>query len=422
MSERTALQWLNPVLACGVALFVGEFAQPGLGGAIAQPRRGDPLPAFDAPAVQTEPFSTIVGGVVTVAHPAVGALLVTGSDAAAVASGCTGTLVGCSSFLTAAHCLRGKQPSELRVFFPSNGIVSVKSFTRHTEYKDCPGGPGICSAADIALVELGAPMSGLQALPVTRNNPVPVGDIGTIVGYGASGGQRSDFGVKRRGAVSAGQCNFSIPGQGDQDWICWTFLNEATTCFGDSGGPYLASNGAVGGVTSGGLGPAGKEIAYCAAGSRAFDTRVRRYIDWLDRAGYNELRSGSCGAGPQAGASGARIVQRVNETYSPDGTEIAHEIVVPTGTGTLQIAVNGSGPQFAGSAQTVLKAFAPGVDLGSPPDARCRTDSVGNFAFCSVNSPEAGAWQVVVAFEISNPGLHAPFIYQLIGTAVRQFP
>ena len=79
------------------------------------------FPNFDAPAT-SEPFSSIVGGVVTAEYPAVGALLLLG-DGGGIDDGCTGAFVGCTWFLTMAHCLRHRVASNAEVITPHINLV-----------------------------------------------------------------------------------------------------------------------------------------------------------------------------------------------------------------------------------------------------------------------------------------------------------
>jgi hypothetical protein len=82
--------------------------------------------------------------------------------------------------------------------------------------------------------------------------------------------------------------------------------------------------------------------------------------------------------------------------------------------------VNGSRPQFAGGVKAVLKMYAPGAGFGNALDDRCSVETVGNFAFCSIDTPESGAWQVVVSFLAVDPRIHSPFIYKVTGTDVQR--
>src|SRR5512143_2845386 len=75
----------------------------------------------------------IVGGTTTTDFPAVGALLA-GADPASAITSCTGTLVGCRTLLTAAHCVcpgTGAEcqgttaPGAAVVFFAHAGFVPI---------------------------------------------------------------------------------------------------------------------------------------------------------------------------------------------------------------------------------------------------------------------------------------------------------
>ena len=68
----------------------------------------------------------IVNGLPARGHAAVGALL-KGNDAKTASAWCTGTLVGCGKFLTAAHCIvDNPSPKSYFVFFQEVGFFEVK--------------------------------------------------------------------------------------------------------------------------------------------------------------------------------------------------------------------------------------------------------------------------------------------------------
>ncbi|UPK17583.1 S1 family peptidase [Bradyrhizobium sp. 131] len=374
-------------------------------------RIGQRMPAFRNAAASAEAFSSIVGGTITKDFPTVGALLQLGPNNQ-VLNACTGTLIGCRWFLTAGHCIANQNAEAWKVFLQPTGFHDVKSPGHLApEFKPCAKDQvGACPQGDIALLELTQPVQGIRTAPITRANQVPPGDTGTIVGFGTTSSSRADFGIKRRGAVTAGICNGNVPGADDLGWLCWKYLSgrNATTCFADSGGPYIASNGAVAAVSTGDI---SKDA--CSNGALVFDTRLIKYLKWLDQAAP-DARSGTCGDGPQAGDSTAPTTQLVNENYRPDGAPYAHAFNVDAGASSLHVSVGGSGPLFYNVQATSLSLINP-VNKDHP-DQRCKAEVIGNLAHCDVEAPEPGEWQLVVSFKAKNPAAEMPFVYQVVAS------
>ncbi|OPY99277.1 hypothetical protein A5906_26515 [Bradyrhizobium sacchari] len=375
-----------------------------------KPQIGEPMPPFRNAAASTEAFSSIVGGTVTKDFPGVGALVQIGPTNQVV-NACTGTLVGCRWFLTAGHCVAQQNAETFKIFFHSAGFFDVKNPPLLApEYKPCANDEvTACPRADVALLELVHPIVGIKPLPITRNNPVPPGDTGTIVGFGTTSSSRADFGIKRRGAVTAGTCKGSVVGADDQGWLCWKFLSgkNATNCSADSGGPYVASNGAAAGVTSGDL----SKVA-CTSGALVFDTRLTNHSSWFNKTA-SDIKSAACGEGPQAGEPSAPSTQLVIDNYKPDGAPYSHTFTVDEGVSSLNVSAAGTGAHFYNVHMS--------LSLGSPtkqdqPDQRCKPDIVGNLAYCAVESPEPGQWQIVVSFNTSDPSAEMPFIYQIVAS------
>src|SRR6185369_5239744 len=80
----------------------------------------------------------IVNGVSTGDYPAVGALLAP-NDPDTGRLVCSGTLIGCRTFLTAGHCVEGAGPSDFIVYFQHVGFVGVSAIAMHPNY-DYPVG------------------------------------------------------------------------------------------------------------------------------------------------------------------------------------------------------------------------------------------------------------------------------------------
>ncbi|HEU5059269.1 MAG TPA: trypsin-like serine protease [Kofleriaceae bacterium] len=323
---------------------------------------------------------TIVNGTATTGFPTTGILL-TGSNPATLI--CSGTLVGCDVFLTAAHCVcfgSGSQcqdttPDEvLRVYLQNVGFVPVIRRHVHPDFE--------FPDADVAVLELARPVTGVTPTPL-QAAAVPLGTTGTIVGYGRSGGNLDDYGIKQAGEVVTGACPADASGPGH---VCWTYSGEGSnTCNGDSGGPlFVAAGGelAVAGITSGGT------RASCLEGDRSYDNDVFSVRDYIaDAAGADRLGQATCGDLPQVGQDGTTVTSQQGRLAR--GEIAAVEIDVPRGTSELRVTLNAT----EGADMDVR------VRQGEPPTATesdCAGVGPSSYAACAIEAPGAGAWHAAV--------------------------
>ena len=226
-----------------------------------------PIPGGTPPAVMPNIFN----GVATVDFPAVVGLVIVNRDGSSAM--CSGTLIAPAAVLTAAHCLAFDAVRVVVVVFPDAQTrvdYAASAFAIHPRFS-LPRVP----VADLAIVTLARPVADVAPLPLVSRSPRPR-TAGLIVGYGDDGA--GDFG-KRFGTVQLRRCPRGLRVQGGVvrlgKSLCWRpNLVSADTCSGDSGGPLLV-DGAVAGVTSGGIG------ATACPGQLSFDTNVARYRGWI---------------------------------------------------------------------------------------------------------------------------------------------
>lgn len=248
---------------------------------------------------QAQIFPRIVNGVETQTQPATGALLVPfGSGHTTI---CTGTLIGCQTFLTAAHCVCPgdtfctPNPSSYAIFLQHSGIHSVTAIDVHPDYD-------FAVEADVAVVTLGAATSGVPPVPLNASGTPAFGTSGTIVGFGITSGSSDDSGLLREGLVTTDSCSGLVPAPAH---VCWTFQapvgppgQDSNTCSGDSGGPLFVDFGAgpvVAGITSGGI------SSSCLATDRSFDANVYQYGSFITGIGGADLANTTCGPHSQVG-------------------------------------------------------------------------------------------------------------------------
>jgi hypothetical protein len=346
-------------------------------------------------AASNEPISPrIVNGLLTSDFPTTGSLL-TGNDPDSALHWCSGTLIGCETFLTAAHCVceftgsdcqsgpLAPDPNEWLVFFQHAGFFTVSNIAVHLDF-DFP-------TTDVAVITLGTPVNGISPTPINTTASPPFGSSGTIVGFGRSGGANDEYGLKQFGAVVTASCTGGIP---DEQAVCWNFENpvgdpgeDSNTCNGDSGGPLfidLGSGEVVAGVTSGGT------STDCLAPDASFDANVFTYSQWIQSQGGADLFNTTCGSFSQVGTPGVDM-HGFSGTVSTGKLEGRHQLGVAAGAELLVVTMNAS--------QAGSNDFDLYVKYGSPPttsDYDCRAFGANQWGSCEFPFPSQGTWHVLV--------------------------
>ena len=325
----------------------------------------------------------IVNGIQTIRHSAVAAVL-RGSGPTTATAWCTGTLVACDKVLTAAHCVAGDpSPKGYLAYFPTLGFFEV---TNVTWLKDDYRFP----YADLAMLTLAKSVDGIAPISLnTAASPIN-GSIGTIVGYGRTGGKKQDYGVKREGSVKFGSCQDRYA---DKKLLCWDFdadinvgTQDSNTCNADSGGGVFMldkegqrSVQRVVGVVSGGL------DSDCVKGDHSYNTDVFQWRDWLAKS-VDGKRSETCGA---TNIDIPKNFKSALVMLGPEKPEVKFALQVPPGTGSLRVAMNGE-DDGKGKNDFDLLLFE-GSDTAS---AACEQSGTGQFAFCQIEQPSTGPWTI----------------------------
>jgi hypothetical protein len=324
----------------------------------------------------------IVNGIVTTDFPSAGALL-TPSNPSSAGITCSGTLIGCQTFLTAGHCVADDlNPNHYTVFLPNAGFFSVTSIALHPDFNFPVG--------DVAVLKLATAVDGIAPTPINTTAVPATGQAGTIVGFGRTGGSSQDYGIKRGGKVTMATCSNGVSGTTS---VCWNFNSplgtagtNSNTCNGDSGGPLFIDFGAgprVAGVTSGGSSDT------CLPTDKSFDANVFFYRTWIEEQGGSDINSTTCGSLPQVGDARTTVFAFTGQVSSAAPTA-NHSFLVTPGTAALRVSMNGidNGSDF----DLFVKA-------GSPPSLSnfdCRQNGPGQFAYCEFAAPAAGTWYVLV--------------------------
>ena len=336
------------------------------------------------PLLSVDPRSAprIVNGVLTADYPTTGALLSPGNPQSAQLL-CSGTLIGCETFLTAGHCVEDDlQPASYVVFLQHAGFFDVSSVALHPDY-DFPVG-------DVAVLKLSTAVTGIRPTRLNTTTAPVAGTSGIIVGFGRTGGFSGNYGLKRSGSVTTATCKNGISGTTS---VCWDFTEpigpagtDSNTCNGDSGGPLFINFGSgltVAGVTSGGF------SGNCLATDNSFDANVYFYRAWIQMQGGADLNNTSCGDGIQVGDAETAVLTASGQLSA--GTPSAlHTFQVLSGTSPLRVSMNAidNGSDF----DLYVKA-------GSPPTTSsfdCAQNGSGQFGFCEFSTPASGTWYALV--------------------------
>lgn len=246
----------------------------------------------------------IVNGNHSQLFPTTGALLVSlGGQLTAV---CSGTLIGCDAFVTAAHCVCPGQttctpsPTGYRVFLQHGGIRSVSNINVHPSYL-------FGEHNDLAIVTLTSPMIGISPTPINTVGSPAHGTAGIIAGFGVTRAALNDSGIKRAGRVATASCLGEVP---QSHHVCWQFEkplglegDNSNTCSGDSGGPLFVDFGGgelLAGITSGGFSES------CLPSDLSFDTDV--YVNSAFIDANADLSNPTCGTISQVGDAATEVI------------------------------------------------------------------------------------------------------------------
>jgi hypothetical protein len=338
--------------------------------------------AFGAALAAATPVAPIVGGTLTGSHPAVGALL--GGIGPGVPT-CTATLVGCSTLVTAAHCLcppnkapcqgdDAPDPFDWSVYLEHAGLFPVDEIVVHPDF-DFPD-------ADLAIVRLGYEANSIPPVALSTA-PVELDTAALVVGFGTTGGNDETTGLKREGPVTIAACPSSIDAE---TMVCWRYDGEgANTCVGDAGGPLLIG-AALAGVSAGGT------KSSCLSGDRAYDVRIAPYAGWITTTAGDDVGA-TCGFLPPIGADGTTVTTLAG-TVDRDAPESVHAITVAEATEELRIGLH--------AADDGRNDFDLYVRFGEPPtldDYDCAEIGPGQYAYCESIYPDPGTWYAMVRRE-----------------------
>ncbi len=338
-------------------------------------------PAYAAP--------RIVNGVASHDDPAVGVLLMSfASDSSSARMTCSGTLIGCRTFVTAAHCVATvTDPDAYFVHFQHAGFFAVRAIHVVADFEFPIG--------DLAVLELAQEVTGIEPARINDvADPLAAGPLpGRIVGYGETQGNGNNFGIKRSGGVVTAPCRIGDNQGPAPELLCWDFVepigeagSDSNTCSGDSGGPLFMDLGdgeVLAGVSSGG------ENRACLPADHSWDVNLYFYRAFIDLHLGDDGRQ-ACGLIPAVGTSEVEV--HANDgvlTWKDQNDRFTFE--VPAGINELRVTLNAKDDG----------TFDPDLYLrhGSPPSlARfdCAAKGPSPYGSCRLFFPKPGTWHLLV--------------------------
>lgn len=351
----------------------------------------------------------VVNGLTTAAYPSVG-IFVSGSAA------CSATLIGCSTVLTAAHCvcndpqtgrlLTGAQcaaradlldPATKLVYFPSAGRFAVSSVAVDPTFTFGEQG-------DVAIVHLSTPVTGIAPSAIDTTAKPPTGMPATLAGFGITEDPASGAGIKRTGSLVVAPC--AVTGLNGAAHVCATLANlqgtpgsNSTPCHGDSGGPLFVDFGSgpvIAGTTSGG----DSASLNCTPPDHVWFSDVYDERAWILTAAGSDLGTAACGGLPAAGSATSTLASAVG-TLSPLHSREVVPLQVPAGATHLRVGLTAESFGANDFNLYLKQGAAPTLDSYD-----CKSDGRGTLAFCDVPSPAAGPWYALVDGAAGPGGLY----------------
>ena len=184
-------------------------------------------------------------------HPTVGLL-----------PGCTATLIGKRTVLTAGHCVKNNGSTSFKL---GGQTYYSSQIIRHPSY-------GGGNSNDVAVIILSQPVTSVAPTPIANFTP-KTGQQITLVGFGKTGEYSGGFGTKRMTTNTISTVRSTT----------FSFWGSKNICNGDSGGPtFVTVNGQD--VT---IGVHSTKSGSCGNGGT--DMRVDTYVNWIKQVANGDV-------------------------------------------------------------------------------------------------------------------------------------
>jgi len=355
----------------------------------------------------TGPSPRIINGLPTQSFPTTGALLHSGAGAITSSNAsmiCSGTLIGCRTFLVAAHCVvDDTTASHYWVYLQHSGLETVSSVTYNPSYN-----PDF-SGRDVAVLKLIDPVTGIDPTTINTTHDLDAlgtGLDGTIAGFGNTGG--GHYGVKYYGDMVTADCVTSqTGGESNDKLVCWDYASpigpagtDADTCDGDSGGPlFMDFSGATElvGVTSAG------SSATCMPTDHSWDASVYYNRTWIDTQ-IGADSTDTCGGLPPVGDA-AVTVNEFSGTLSSGNLDDSYTFAVTGAPSVLRVTLNSD------DGRVNPDLFVRNGTGATATLFDCKSDGAMAYGACEFANPGAGTWSIFVR-RTSGSG-----VYQVTATA-----
>ena len=341
---------------------------------------------------ETSTLVRIADGTLTTWFPSIGVLL--HRDRGRSITSCTGTVIGCDSFLTAAHCVvDDPDENHYKVFLQHGGLFNVRSLDWPKRSYVSPNEKS-GSRADIAVLRLATPVEGIAPSRINDESEQALGASSQIVGFGRTAAQNFNTGLKRFGNVTSSSCPDAFA---KSDLLCWRYTPRegSNTCYGDSGGPLLLSENrtyeVVAGVTSGGI------DSTCATLDRAFDASVFQNREWIKAESEISTEPAQCGSlAPLAEGDEHRyhgFTGQINAQVPQHVFRISLQNVT-----RLRVGAN-LAPPIGTSDQDFLKKPELYIIQGQSrnlSEAICKHTPNDQAVFCELKAPATGVYTIIL--------------------------
>jgi uncharacterized protein YkwD len=294
--------------------------------------------------INLDPF--ITDGQVDPGHPSTGQL-----------SGCTGTLIGKRTVLTAGHCVGSSG------YFKVGGqkYYSAKIY-RHPSY-------GGGNRNDVAVMILKQDVQGVTPSPIATQAPQD-GQAITLVGFGKTGENKSDYGTKRFTTNTIYRVYSSI----------FSFKGSKNICNGDSGGPTFAQYGGQEVV----IGVHSTKSGWCGNGGN--DMRVDKYVSWIQqKAGNDVVLQGQGGNNPPQNPNPPPTPPTPPSKYATEG-QTCHNKACAAGLSCVTV-VSGQSTLGKWCMTSCTKAGSTAAPCNG--SETCTNSSAGKICFAAQN-PQNG--------------------------------